>query len=110
MSPAQGVVYSFFLAVFSTAAVAARHPAPTGQPEAGGILRQFTVASFAATGETSIQATAVDAFGNIFVADAPPVHRIFRSRMRQPAFGDGRVLRSMDLGATWQPLATRRQT
>jgi uncharacterized protein (TIGR03437 family) len=102
----QGLVCSSLLAAFSTGAVAARRPVPSEKPDPGGVLRQFTIASFAATGQTSIQATAADAFGNVYVAGTTNAFDFPVKNAAQPAFGDARVLKSVDLFGNWQPLGS----
>ena len=39
-----------------------------GSPDPGGVLNQLTVASFGGSGQSSIQAIATDASGNVYVA------------------------------------------
>ena len=89
---------------FSTGAFAERHPVLLEKPDPGGVLRQFTIASFAATGQTSIQATAADGFGNLYVTGTTNAFDFPVKNAAQPNFGDSRILRSTDLGVTWKPV------
>ena len=87
-------------------AAAERPSVPPQPPGAGGILRGYTIASFGGSGQTSIQATAVDPFGNVYVAGTTGAPDFPVRNAAQPAFGDARILRSTDSGATWKPLGS----
>ncbi len=73
---------------------------------AGGVLRQYAVASFAATGNVAIQAMAEDAFGNVYVAGTTNAPDFPVRNAAQPALGDSRLMRSTDFGATWKPVGS----
>src|SRR5579863_3029264 len=84
--------------MFVPSGFAARRPSPD---DAGGVLRGLSVASFPGSTQDSIQAVATDPEGNIFVVGTTysvnfPVQNAF-----QPTFGDATILRTLDLGATW---------
>jgi uncharacterized protein (TIGR03437 family) len=70
------------------------------------VLRQFTIASFAATGQTSIQAAASDNLGNVYVAGTTNAADFPVKNAAQPIFGDSRILRTTDLGATWKTVGS----
>jgi uncharacterized protein (TIGR03437 family) len=99
----QGLVCSL-LFVCAVASGAERHPAQFGKSDPGGVLRQFTVAAFGGSGQTSIQAAATDAFGNVYIAGTTGAPDFPVRNAAQPVFGDARIQRSTDLGATWKPL------
>lgn len=72
-------------------------------------MRQFTIASFGGAGQTSIQATAADAFGNIYVAGTTSAPDFPVKNAAQPKFGDARILRStsvFDNFSSWQPVGS----
>ena len=70
-------------------------------PEAGGVLRKFSVASFGGSGQTSIQALVTDSSGNIFVAGTTNAPDFPVKNAAQPVFADATILRTSDLGTTW---------
>jgi uncharacterized protein (TIGR03437 family) len=63
----------------------------------GGVLSRLTIASFPG----SIQSTATDSGGNIFVAGTTASTDFPSKNAAQPASGEARILRSPDLGVTW---------
>jgi photosystem II stability/assembly factor-like uncharacterized protein len=75
-----------------------------GSPDPGGVLNQLTVASFAGSGRSSIQAIATDASGNVYVAGTTSSLDLPVMNAAQPQMGESRIMRSLDQGATWTPL------
>jgi photosystem II stability/assembly factor-like uncharacterized protein len=106
MGLVQGLVCPVVFVWLATAAFAARPPVPPSRSDPGGVLRQFTIASFAATGQTSIQAAAADPSGNVYVAGTTNAADFPVRNAAQSLFGDSRILRSTDLGATWKPVGS----
>src|SRR5579883_1648566 len=80
---------------------AERRPMPLERSDPGGVLRQLTIARFDASGQTSIQAAATDANGNLFVTGTTNAPDFPVRNAAQGALGDARILRTTDLGATW---------
>jgi hypothetical protein len=78
--------------------VAARRPAHT---DPGDVLAQLNFASFSGSGQNSIQAIAKDSSGNIFVAGTTTSPDLPVKNAAQLNFGESRVMRTTDLGATW---------
>jgi photosystem II stability/assembly factor-like uncharacterized protein len=76
-----------------------------GSPDPGGVLNQLTVASFAGSGRTSIQAIATDANANVYVAGSTSSPDLPVMNAAQPQMGESRIMRSLDQGATWTQLA-----
>jgi len=74
---------------------------PPEHADAGGVLRQFSIASFGGSGQTSIQALATDSSGNILVAGTTNSLDFPVKNAAQPVFGDATILRTSDLGTTW---------
>src|ERR1700693_4186527 len=74
---------------------------PQEHPEAGGVLRQFSIAAFGGSGQSSIQALATDSSGNIFVAGTTNAPDFPVKNAAQPVFADATILRTSDLGTTW---------
>lgn len=70
-------------------------------PEAGGVLRKFSIASFGGSGQSSIQALATDSNGNILVAGTTNAPDFPVKNAAQPVLGDATILRTSDLGTTW---------
>src|ERR1700719_777060 len=70
-------------------------------PEAGGVLRQFSIAGFGGSGQSSIQALATDSNGNILVAGTTNAPDFPVKNAAQPVLGDATILRTNDLGTTW---------
>src|SRR3954453_5863710 len=93
------VTRSFLLLLFSSLlfpAQRATHPSP-----AGGALEHLAIASFAGSGQNSIQALASDSLGNLYVAGTTASPDLPVKNAWQPNFADSIVLRTTDLGATW---------
>jgi hypothetical protein len=76
-----------------------------GPPDPGGVLKQFTVASFAGAGQNYIQAIATDPNGNIYVAGTTSSPDLPVMNAAQPQMGESRIMRSLDRGTTWIPFA-----
>jgi uncharacterized protein (TIGR03437 family) len=70
----------------------------------GGVLRHLSFASFTGSGQTSIQSVATDTAGNVYVAGTTSSSDLPVENAAQPVFGEARILRSTDLGATWSRL------
>src|SRR5579871_1284852 len=79
-------------------AFAGRRPPP---PDAAGVLRGLGVASFIDSGQDSIQAVASDSAGNVYVAGTTSASDFPVKNASQTRFGESRILRTTDLGATW---------
>jgi photosystem II stability/assembly factor-like uncharacterized protein len=69
--------------------------------DAGGVLSGLTIASFAGSGQNSIQSVATDAGGNLYVAGTTSSINFATLNAAQPVIGESRILRSADLGVTW---------
>jgi uncharacterized protein (TIGR03437 family) len=91
------------LFLFSLNALADRPPA---RSDPGGVLPQLNFAAFAASGQTSIQATAVDAGGNVYVTGTTTSANFPTKNAAQPNFGEATILRTTDLGVTWTRIAS----
>ncbi len=76
-------------------------PRRPSHPDAGGVLKHLSIASFGGSGETSMQAVATDPSGNIYVAGTTSSADLPVKNAVQPEFGESSILRSTDLGATW---------
>jgi uncharacterized protein (TIGR03437 family) len=76
------------------------------QSEAGGVLRQLSIAGFGGSGQTSIQALATDSSGNIFVAGTTNAPDLPVKNASQPVLADATILRTSDLGITWTHVGT----
>ena len=74
---------------------------PPVRRDTGGVLGGLSIASFTGTNQDSIQAVATDASGNIYVAGTTSSAQFPVKNAEQPAFGDARILRTNNLGATW---------
>ena len=74
----------------------AAHPFP-----AGGALQHLAIASFAGSGQNSIQALATDSLGNLYVAGTTTSPDLPVKSAWQPDFADATLLRTVDLGTTW---------
>jgi uncharacterized protein (TIGR03437 family) len=71
------------------------------QSEAGGVLRQLSIAAFGGSGQTSISALATDSRGNIFVAGTTNALDFPVKNAAQSVLADTTILRTSDLGTTW---------
>src|SRR5487761_2105114 len=58
-------------------------------------------ASFASSGNTTIQALTADAHGNLYVAGATNSANFPVKNAAQPALAEAAVMRSTDLGTSW---------
>jgi uncharacterized protein (TIGR03437 family) len=72
----------------------------------GGVLKRLSIAAFPGSGQNVIQALATDTTGNIYIAGTTgspdfPIHNA-----AQAQFGDARILRTTDQGATWTPVGS----
>jgi Beta-propeller repeat len=99
------------LSALSTLSILLALPAVTAPvpatSDAGGVLSGLTIASFTGSGQTSIQAVATDSSGNIYVTGTTSSTDFPVKNAAQPVFGESRILRSTDLGPTWDfPLPT----
>ena len=81
----------------------ARPPRPAA-PDSHDVLRKFRIAAFAGTSQDSIQATATDSSGNVYVAGTTYSAHFPVKDAEQPLFGDASILQTTDLGVTWAPL------
>ena len=64
-------------------------------------MGQLTLAAFGGSGQTTIQALATDAAGNVYVTGSTSAPDFPVKNAAQPLFGDSRILRTTDLGKTW---------
>src|ERR1700688_1005574 len=69
------------------------HPHPENQD----VLKQFRIASFTGTSQDSIQATAADSSGNVYVAGTTGSAQFPVKNAEQRVFGDASILRTTDL-------------
>jgi len=74
--------------------------------DAGGVLRELSIASFGGSGQNSIQAFATDPSGNLYVTGTTssadfPVRNAYQS-----SFGEALLLRTTDWGNTWTRMAS----
>ena len=74
---------------------------PPAHRDTAGVLGGLSIASFTGTNQDSIQAAATDASGNIYVAGTTSSPQFPVKNAEQPVFGDSRILRTTNLGATW---------
>lgn len=74
---------------------------PLHPPPAQDVLRTLRIASFAGTSQDSIQATATDSSGNIYVTGTTNSAQFPVKNAEQPLFGETSILRTTDLGVTW---------
>ncbi|MGD1091164.1 MAG: SBBP repeat-containing protein [Bryobacteraceae bacterium] len=74
---------------------------PPALRDTGGVLGRLSIASFTGSSQDSIQAVATDANGDIYVAGTTFSPQFPVKNAEQPVFGDARILRTTDLGATW---------
>src|SRR5579862_7003653 len=74
-------------------------PLPRRSP--GGALSELGLASFGGSGQSSIQSIATDTSGNIYVAGATTSPDLPVKNAYQAKFAEARVLRTNDLGVTW---------
>src|SRR5579863_1343562 len=92
----------------SIGAAQSEHPdgryARPSAPDSQDVLRKFRIAAFAGTNKDSIQATATDSSGNVYVAGTTYSAQFPVKNAEQPVFGDASILQTNDLGATWAPL------
>ena len=72
----------------------------------GLISAQDRLASFGGSGSTTIQATATDSAGNIYVAGTTSSSDFPVRNAAQAEFGDALIMRSSDRGATWTKAGT----
>src|SRR5579872_3447128 len=77
------------------------HPEPAGPSDPGGVLHELTIATLGGSGQTTIQALATDAAGNMYAAGATSAADFPVKNAAQPTLGDVRILRTTDLGKTW---------
>ncbi len=80
------------------------HAATVDTKDPGGVLSQLTFIRFPGSGTTSIEATATDANGNLYVAGTTSSLDFAVKNAAQPKLAEARILRSTDAGATWTPL------
>ncbi len=71
------------------------------QPNIQDILGKFRIASFTGTSQDSIQATATDKSGNVYVAGTTFSGQFPVKNAEQPVFGDASILQTTDLGMSW---------
>jgi photosystem II stability/assembly factor-like uncharacterized protein len=74
---------------------------PPARRDTAGVLGGLSIASFTGTNQDSIRAVATDASGNIYVAGTTFSPQFPVKNAEQPVFGDARILRTNNLGATW---------
>ncbi len=79
---------------------------PPARSDPGGVLPQLNFAAFSGSSTTSIQATATDASGNVYVAGTTTSPDFLTTHAAQPKFGEASILRTTDLGATWSRVGT----
>ena len=96
------------LLILAASASAQNNPRPSRPPlvTLQQYLQPLTLASFNGSTQDSIQATATDSSGNIYVAGTTFSAQFPVSNAQQAAFGDTSILRTTDLGATWARLAS----
>lgn len=94
-----GILLFVFIPLQPRDALAVRPP--ERRPDAGGVLSQLGIAAFGGSGQTSIQAAAADASGNIYIAGTATSPDFPVKNAAQPVFGAARILRTTDLGVTW---------
>jgi uncharacterized protein (TIGR03437 family) len=70
------------------------------------VLRGLSLASFTGSGQNSVQAVATDSIGNIYLAGTTSSPDFPVKNAAQPTFGDARIMRSTDFGATWKPVGS----
>ena len=68
---------------------------------AGGVLKQYTIASFGGSGQNSIQSVARDSNGNIYLAGTTSSPDLPVKSAAQTEFGEARILGTTIWGATW---------
>jgi uncharacterized protein (TIGR03437 family) len=81
--------------LLALSAAGASHPDPRR------VSPQLSLASFGGHGTTSIVASATDGAGNIYVTGTTNAPDLRVRNAAQPEFGDARLLRTTDRGATW---------
>jgi hypothetical protein len=65
------------------------------------VLGGLSIASFGGSGQNSIQASAADSSGNIYLAGTTSSPDFPVKNAVQPSFGESRIMRTTDLGVTW---------
>src|ERR1017187_6751174 len=80
-----GILLFVFIPLQPRDALAVRPP--ERRPDAGGVLSQLGIAAFGGSGQTSIQAAAADASGNIYIAGTATSPDFPVKNAAQPVFG-----------------------
>ena len=76
------------------------------RPDPQNVLRGLVIASVTGTSQDSIQATATDSSGDIYVAGTTDSALFPVKNAEQPVFGESTILRTTDLGVTWTHVAS----